>query len=350
MNRQHLILPLAALVLATAVTTASLAAKTPIAKPKPKVKSNDTKLGTIGTSQLPGEWCDFGKTYTLGKNFPLNLTLKSAEYTLRSSRTDLTYVLPRRGEKLLVLHFTLQNPNPREGHVGRVSIDWTAVSAKSQDTVQGFVGIDGTGDRLEQGLKPGQKVECFAIIPVDCQGEVPKLMAAAHGDRAAPVARYDLRAKVKPLAAGYADPNDKTGATLLQEIPAVLGQSYPSGFWDVKVDSIEFRAEPFATEKLKKNEVYVVATLEYTNGTARPGSVAGNRIVLVDADGVRYNARNGTLSASSDRRIQVQTNGGETAKFRLAYLVPRGIGLKSLTISDDAAWSLAFDLSAYKTP
>ena len=39
-------------------------------------------FGSIGTTQLPGEWCDSGKTYTLGKDNAVNLTLKSAEYTI----------------------------------------------------------------------------------------------------------------------------------------------------------------------------------------------------------------------------------------------------------------------------
>jgi len=77
-NGRYSILPLSVVVLLLGAGAVSFAATKP--KPKPK-------LGTIGTAQLPGEWCKFGQAYTLGQARgsdanAMNVTLKSAEYTI----------------------------------------------------------------------------------------------------------------------------------------------------------------------------------------------------------------------------------------------------------------------------
>jgi len=230
---------------------------------------------------LPGEWCDFGKAYTLGKADAMNVTLKSAEYTVGHVRLGGRFLWPNEGEKLLVIHYTLHNPLPREQHVSGATIAWTAVDAKSQNNNQEYLGVgvdDQAHNQLDQALKPAQKIEAFAIIRVAGEGAVPKLMAASGADAGAPVARYDLHGKVKPLPAPYADPSDQTGATVAKVIPGVFGTFYTTGNFDTKVEKADFATPPFADEGFDANNDYVVVTFECEYFGEGAGGMGGSGI------------------------------------------------------------------------
>ena len=354
MKRRCSSLSLFMLVVLLGTAAASLAAKKPTptrAKPKPK-------LGSIGTSQLPGEWCDLGKAYTLGKADATNLTLKSAEYTVGHVKVGDRFFWPNEGEKLLAIHYTLHNPLPREQHVDYSTISWTAVDAKSQNKNQEYLGVgvdDQTHKTLDQAMKPAQKIEVFAVIRVAGEGAVPKLMAANHADAGTPVARYDLHGKVKPLAAPYADPGDQTGATVAKVIPGAFGVFYTTGNFDTKVEKVDFATPPFADEGYDANNDYVVATFECkyfgegSSGLGGSGSPTSG-MALKDADGVSYEIQYGPMPASSNRRFEPSVKQGDSIKFRLAFSVPKGVALKSLTLKENSGYPVVLDLSAYKTP
>ena len=337
---------------------ASSAAKAPAKKVNAKPKTA-TKLGAIGTAQLPGEWCEFGKAYTLGNKKDgnaINLTLKSAEYTIEQINIANRTFWPKIGEKLLVLHYTLHNPLPKEQRVDFTTISWTAVDAKSENKNQEYRGgaVDDKNQNLfDQTLKPAQKIDVFTIIRVDAYGPVPKLMAALRGVPS-PVARYDMAGKIKPLTAPYADPSDKTGATMAKVIPGVIGTSYITGAYVTKIEKVEFINPPFDNEGYKKDEVYVVVTIECTNmenGGGYGGSQAPTSgMKLKDVDEITYTWLNRPMPPSSTRRFDPRAEKGETFKFRLPFSVPKGIGLKSLTVKEWSGNLVEIDLSAYKTP
>ncbi|WP_337871455.1 hypothetical protein [Meiothermus sp.] len=83
-----------------------------------------------GTTQLAGGEGEFGKTYTLGKSYPLNFTLRSAEYAVNRVTAGTSVYAPKANEKLLVLHYTVQNPTQREQNVTWSSFKFTVVDAK----------------------------------------------------------------------------------------------------------------------------------------------------------------------------------------------------------------------------
>ena len=348
MKHRSSILLLSVVIFLLGTITASFAAK-----------ASASKLATIGTAQLPGEWCNFGKAYTLGNKKDgnaINLTLKSAEYTIEQVRVGKNTFWPKIGEKFLVLHYTLHNPLPKEQRVDFTTITWTAVDAKSENRSPDnrSAGVDDKNQNLlDQTLKPAQKIEAYAIIRVDAYGPVPKLMAARRGV-ASPVARYDLKDKIKPLTAPYADPSDKTGATVAKVIPGEVGTSYITGAYVTKIEKVEFINPPFDNEGYKKNEVYVVVTIECANmevGGGYGGSQAPTSgMKLKDVDDVTYTWLNRPMPPSSTRRFDPRAEKGETFKYRLAFSVPKGIGLKSLTLKEWSGNPVEIDLSAYTTP
>ncbi len=332
------------LLLALVALSATLAAGKPSQKPKPK------KLYTIGTSQLPGEWCDFGKTYTLGKQVPLNITVKSVEYSVGRIKAAGRYIWPTWDKKFLVIRFALHNPMPKERDVRTASIQWTAVDSEGKDRNQSFVGIDGSGDRLDQRIKPAQKLQCFAIIEVAAKGEVPKLMAAAFMDSAAPVARFDLHNKVKPIPAPYADPSDASGATPLDEVSGTMENTYMISGYDVKVDKVEFTEGDVAGHKPGKKFDYALVTVEYTSHLNRSGGLT-SFAEMKDADQAPCPRSPGTLGETSDRMVQLEIKPEETIKCRLLFTVAKGVGLKSLSLKGEVGGRpVVIDLSAYKAP
>ncbi len=191
-----------------------------------------------GTSQLKGDQGELGLTYTLGKESPINFTLKSCEYLAERKRIGADYYVPTAEEKLLVVHFTLQNPQPSERGVGWSVCSFTAVDAT--DTNREYpqnIGVESTQEALSLDLKPAQKLDAYTIITVPARGEVPKLIVKAQDQL---VIRYDLRKKVKGLAAPFGDPADKSGATALADVPAVVGTYCPVGMWDARLDSTSY--------------------------------------------------------------------------------------------------------------
>jgi hypothetical protein len=301
-------------------------------------------------TEMPGEWCDLGKAYTLGKNSPLNVAVNSVEYSAGRIKADSGYLWPNADEKFLVVHYAIQNPLQEAQRVGRVSIDWTGVDAQDVNREQDFVGVEGTNVALDQDLKPMQTVECFTIIRVPAKGAVPKLIAAIHGDTEALVARHDLIDKVEPLPAPYADPNDPSGATLVEQIGGTVGNTYMTGAYDVKVDAVNFTKEQIGDQPLEADKDYCLVTLEYTN-YGDPGYVLHAQATLKDDDDASYGAAFGTLAASSYRQIDLKPNTGETVKFRLAFGVPKGVPLQSLTLQDGSQGRpVIVDLSSYRAP
>lgn len=354
-----LLLTTTALVLCTGIALA--ATKAPAKKPPPKPAPKPApKLGSIGTAQLPGEWCEFGKAYTLGtkaKGDAMNVTLKSAEYTIGHVRVGNSIFWPEEGQKFLVIRYSLHNPLPAEQGVDYRTISWTAVDAKSENKNQEYLGVgvdDKNQNSLSQSLKPAQKIEVFAIIRVDAYGPVPKLMAARL-NVPAPVARYDLKGKVKPLPAPYADPSDETGATVAKKIPGVIGTAYVTGDFLTKVEKIEFAEPPLFNEGYTQGNVYVLVTLECTKCTQGAGGAGGSYaptygMKLEDEDGVTYQPRYNSIHPSVNRDITPSIEQGESGKYRVLFEVPKGTQLKRVTLKESRGLPIVVDVSSYKAP
>src|ERR687890_139687 len=83
-NVKNIALPILGLTYLCGAALAAPAKKPAAKKPAPTAAKKPAAGGPIvlGTTQLPGDFGQLGTTYTIGKDTPINFTLRSAEYTV----------------------------------------------------------------------------------------------------------------------------------------------------------------------------------------------------------------------------------------------------------------------------
>jgi hypothetical protein len=362
MNKHFLVLSTAlsllqvGILLSTTAAHAQSGGKKPApAKPKTVVQKPAKPTGPVvlGTTQLPGDFGKLGTTYTIGKSHPINFTLKSAEYSIEPLTIGQNTWVPRATEKRLVLHYTVHNPMPTEHRYYWADIQFTAVDAK--DTNHQFIQAvtrEGEREPLSIDLKPAQKIDVTASIIVPAEGVVPKLIV--ERERSAPVIRYDLRDKVTPLAAGFADPADTTGATALKEVAAQAGTFYPMGDFDTRLDEVAYVNGPLIKREPGEGKRYLTAIFTIKNRTNSPKRYAWSDFLpdLRDADGEKSPNPQAILKASRDESTYGDLAAGEEARIRFFFPLPTNVAGKTLRLAEgkeiDArtARVYAFDLTA----
>ena len=164
---------LALLCAAAAANPAFARNKKPATKPGKPVKPAGGPV-VLGTTQLPGDFGKLGTTYTIGAREPINFTLKTAEYSVTPFTVCNNTYVPKGDEKLLVLHYTVHNPVPREQSYHWSGIRFTAVDARdtNHDYIQA-VAREGENQPLSISLKPAQKLEVVDAILVPAEGVGP---------------------------------------------------------------------------------------------------------------------------------------------------------------------------------
>lgn len=302
----------------------------------------------LGTTQLPGEFGKIGTTYTIGKSTPLNFTLRSAEYSAtrvlnETYSSGITAFAPQANEKMLLLHFTVQNPQPRDVRLFGESFKITAVDIDDVNhEVATEIVREGRNNKfVDFPLKPAQKIELYAGILVPADGEVPKLIVQRQLADGA-VVRYDLRGKVKGIPPPFADPKDPKGATRLASIPAQRDTYYPISNYDVKVGQITF-ADTVAGIKATNGNRFAVVTLMFRGyGTRNNLSESSFRARMTTTDGDTVDARSpggtgGLLRASRDEAFNGPIEAGTELPLRVFFEIPTGVGPKTVTLGEATA-------------
>jgi hypothetical protein len=330
----------------------SLVHAAPAQKPKPKTTKPTTKpqpkpSGVLGMVPMAGVEGKIGQTYTLGTDNHINFTLTSAEYTLERVNIDTHTYAPSANEKLLVLRYTVHNPNKTERRYYWSTLEFTAVDAMNQN--REFVqnaGSHETGEALEIDLKPAQKVEGYTVIKVPAKGVVPKLIVKPESGG---VIRYDLRGVAKPLTSPFADPSDKTGATALTEIPAQIGQYYPLHNFDIKVLETGY-ADALGETVPEEGQRFFVATVSIRNATKNEQRFywATFKPTLIDADGEEVEWPQSLFKATRNEAAEGTLKPGQEYKARVYFPLPKNVAAKTLTLAEDESHSYAFDVSATK--
>ena len=193
--------------LTAGVQPAQAQVKKPGSKKAAPVKpaAGPSKTIVLGTTQLPGDFGKMGTTYTIGKSEPVNFTLKSADYSITPWMVGGSVSVPKANQKLLILHYTIQNPLPKEQSYSGNRVRFTTVDAQDENQEMiSSIAREGTTENLTISLKPAQKIDVTAAIMVSADGVVPKLIV--EREQGAPVIRYDLRGKVTPLPPSIAPP------------------------------------------------------------------------------------------------------------------------------------------------
>lgn len=314
------------------------------------VSSGAAPTDVQGTAQLAGGEGAFGKTYSLGKtNNALNYTLTSAEYSIMPITMGTTVYAPKAKEKLLVLHYTVQNPQKSDISVNYSSFKLTAVDAKDvNQEFNNYVAREGTNEIFDAALKPAQKISLYAAFSVPAAGQIPKLIVSRNDG--SPVLRFDLRGKVKALVAPFADPTDPSGASALAEVPAQPGTFYPMQNLGVKLETAIFSQDKMDGKQPEDGKRYLIATFSIKNLTGASASAVSFsystfKIELRDAEGDKQLFNGYLIKASRDEHADGSLKPGEEYRFRVYFGLPNDLAAKTLAISEGESRVYAFDVS-----
>ena len=263
--------------------------------------------------------------------------------------------MPRSDQKLLVLHYSVQNPTPRDLSLYWGDMTFTAVDAK--DVNHKFVGNisrEGTTDELNLSLKPAQRIDVYTAILVPAGGEVPKLIV--EREAGAPVIRYDLRGKVKGIPAPFADPSDSTGATARSEIPAAVGINYPTGEYDIRLDSVGYTKQTISGREPGAGTRFFTAIFTIKNRTTSDKEYYWGYFApeVIDADGEKVAYNQQLMKATRDEIANGKLKPGEEARVRFFFALPDNVAARTLkqsvfySLSSQHARTFAFDVSSAK--
>lgn len=313
------------------------------------VTAGAAQQSVAGTGQLPGGWGEFGKEYTLGEGSSrMNIAVKSAEFT--GSRVyvgDRTFY-PKAGEKLMVIRYTIHNPQASDMSASWSTFGFTAVDATDQNREYSqWVGAETNSQKLDMYLKPGQKVEAYTYIVVPAAGEIPKLIVLGSGKS---VLRFDLRGKVKPLSAPFADPSDTTGSTALAKVPAQMGVWYPTGGFDFRLDSAQFTTGPIRENNPAEGKRYLVLNASIRNKMRSSESLGWSRYGLKLATSEGNAAWNQWLLQSGrDEGLSKYLDPDEETKGRYYFEIYSNETPQTLTVQEAGdCRPLVYDLSGVK--
>lgn len=335
--------------------TAALAqTKKPALKPPVKVAPSNGPV-VLGTNQLPGDFGQFGQTYTIGKHSPLNFTLVSAEYMVGRYSAGSETIVPSEGQKLLVLHYTVHNPTPEPQDFDWGSIHFTVVDRKDVNHEnKSLVVRDGTTETVSVTLKPAQKLNVQTVIVVPADGVIPKLIVQRDSESA--VVRYDLRGKVKPLPAPFADTEDTAGATVRKLVPAQVGTFYPLGAYDVRLDSVTYTTTPVGdgegAETPGEGKRYAIINVTVRNAATAEYDYQWGTFApeLKDADGEKYPYNNQVLKATRNESASGTLKPGEEIRLRYYYTISTEATAKTFSLAgsvgSDPTHTLVFDVSS----
>jgi hypothetical protein len=305
-----------------------------------------THMGALGTAQLPGDWCNFGQAYTIGDKdqWPVNFTLISAEYVavhVPTSKLGSDY--PKAGDKLLVVHFSIQNPLQKQQEViGDVNI--VAVDDQGNNHTQAAQCLENvlTASGPNTTLEPGQKGFGYSVFNVPGAGEVTKLIVSKAQYVPHLVARYDMHGHVKPLTAVYADPSDSSGNTIADPVKGQVGVTYSSGLQDFTIESVSTSAGPLTEQEKEwldsKRGQYSVAVVTAKVVSWDPGNVecyGPTWFRLTNEDGTVCDYDNAAFAADGNRKVDIELGKderGQPAEFRTVYYIPTGVPLKTLMV------------------
>jgi len=315
---------------------------------KPPQKKPPVSSGAKGTTQLAGDNGKFNVDYTIGKTGAVNIVLTAAEYTVSRLNIGENPYIPKAGEKLLLLKYSIQNPNPVETQYDWSTLKFTAVGEDNGNhEFVGAVAKQGTSDVVSIGLKPGQKILLTTGILVPAKGVIPKLLVEhVNGGR---ILRYDLTGQIKGLLAPFADPADKSGGTSRAEVPAAANIFLPLGRLDAKFLSGEFAAGPLGDAVAEDGKRFFVATLTLKNLATTPTTYDTSVPIgkLETADGETLEMA-GLLKTKLNETASGDLAPNAEYTVRYYFLLSKDAKVKTFRLAENESHTLAVDVSTVK--
>ncbi len=324
------------------------------AKPKPKPTPKPAPKPSV---QLAGDKGVFGTVYSIRKDNPLYFRLKSAEYTTQQVVIGDELYVPKADEKLLVLHFTIQNPQKTEQFVRWDSLKWNAVDSDNNNhEEQNDWGNDDTPDhpRVEMNLQPAQTKNVITALVVPAKGSTPKLMVLP-GENNGPILRYMLypdptapsQNKPGTLAAPVADPKDTNGYTALQTVKGAVGTAYPYNDFDVTVEKFEYTTDKVGDYEPEEGGRLLLVTALIKNEWPREEFLRWDSfaptLATENGDSMDYKDM---YSASAPRSFQQNVKPLGEARVRMIFSVPKDMTPGTLTLKEDESRTYEFPVPA----
>ena len=285
--------------------------------------------------EMPGQWGELGKNYiTAGRSHKLLFRVTSLEYRVAPVVIGNSTYAPKADEKLLVVHFVLQNAEDTAYTVSWNALTMNAIDANEVTCKAGTsMGAEADGKSVGVELKPAQKIEVYRVIRVGAAGPAKKLIVFRDQP---PVVRYDLLEKCKPtpLPKELADPADATGTTPAQPLIAKIGQKMPLGEVETTVDGWQ-QGQPTADGKAPKagNQwVYVTATITNVSAKDQRLTHALVRPMLLSGED-QFKSRYALFAVDSDQVMTPPVLApGASRTIRWALEVPATLNQPTLQI------------------
>lgn len=306
--------------------------------------------GVQGTTQLAGGDAKVGQTVTLfpGTENAMNFTLNSAEYAVGhwfdAEKNDF---LSPAGQKLLILHATVQNPQKVEHFWRGDSFEITGVDSKNTEVKPEWAWFDEkTHAPVSMTFKPAQKLDVVFLMKLDARVSLPKLIVHTSNDK---VWRYDLKGKIKGLPAPYADPAVKDGSAALDTIPGKVGTYYASTF-DLRLDKVEYSTKPALDKEVPEGGRLLTIYVTYKNPLPAPQLLQGWTIKpkVFDQDDLEVDDITNGFLTGRDQEIDSQVAPGKEIALRYVLPVPKDTQPKRLELTFDEGRTFKFDLSSVK--
>ena len=294
---------------------------------------------TSATDQAPqpeGK-CLFGQTYSIKKSQPANFTLVSADYSVAPVTIAKECFTAKADEKLMVLHFTVENPGNTAMMVRHDSLRILAIDDAQVNRLQKIVwGLEKNKGQAAFNLAPKQKVSLYNVIVVPAQGEPSSIVVKSNKDNDGPDLVYDVHGNIPPLALPFVDKDDPTGATALQEVRAERGIFYPCDMFAVKVEDMSYKTTALGQTKLNEGDRILVCTLLMKNHTPTEHNLRHDVIqpVLSTEEGESMKYR-GMLLEETDRPVAQMVLPGNEMQVRIMFLVPKGAVPNQLMIQEN---------------
>lgn len=319
------------LAVAAVLTVGSALAQKPAGKspqkPAPAPAQQPGRI-VLGTNQMAGDNGKFGLTYTIGQQRMLNITLTDARFSVERFNCGSYALTPGKDEKLLILTYTIHNPNPELTPYNSGTLKFTAVDQEDVNHEgQGQVVKKGLLEPLSVDLKPAQKIEVQAAILVPAKGTVPKLIVQ-HDSKGA-VLRYDLREALKPLPAPFAGEG-------FDAVPTIKGEKetyYPALTYDLKFVGTAFQERRLGVHTIGDEKIFFLPKFTFKKQTST-GHILRFRAQAVTEDGDRYEA-GAMVKGSVDEGVGQPTEFGQEMTARFDIVIPRKAKITSIRVWEE---------------
>ena len=319
-----------------------------IVNPSPAATNTPSVQGT--TQQNGGEGA-LGQTYTLckGQSNAINYSITKLEYSVDNflysggAKADLLGA----DKKALIIYATVQNPTNAEQAVSGSKIRFSGVDSKNQN-------VEGDSNWYEQGtmreidvfLRPAQKMSLYTRIVLDSDVSLPKLIVDDCNNT---VWRFDLRGKIIPIPAPFADPSVADGSSALSFFPAQYGVYYP-GRTNFKLDRLEYSTAPwFDGSTAPEGGRWMVLYFTVKNITKAPIEIYGlGGLSFLDQDGISSRISDWAYFASRDTSFSLELQVNQELQLRALIEVEKGIQPKKLRFAWHNSRTAEIDISTIK--